>query len=152
MKKILTIVLVLAAALPVASQHMLIDKSGSDNEVVNISDIRQITFNGTTVTVEQNDGTASSNDMSVINRISFGDYTAIGQVKPDDSALVTYISSDRIAVNSYAGSQVTIYNIVGSQVLNTRLSADYGTISIASLPKGIYIVKTNDRTAKIIRR
>ncbi|MBR4065862.1 MAG: T9SS type A sorting domain-containing protein [Bacteroidaceae bacterium] len=152
MKKIFTILLVLAGTLPVAAQHILIDKSGSNNEVVNISDLRQITFDGTTVTVEQNDGTASSNDMSVINRISFGDYTAIGQVKPDDGALVTYISSDKIAVNGYAGSQVTIYNIVGSQVLNTRLSADYGTISIAGLPKGIYIVKTNDRTAKIIRR
>ena len=152
MKKIFTILLVLAGTLPVAAQHILIDKSGSNNEVVNISDLRQITFDGTTVTVEQNDGTKSDNAMSAISRISFGNYTTIGETIPCSDALVTYITSDEIAVNCEAGSPVTIYNVVGNQVLCTRLNADYAAISIANLPKGIYIVKVNDRSAKIIRR
>ena len=152
MKKLFTILLILASALPVTAQQMLIEKEGSSNEIVNLGNLKQITFNGTTVTVEQNDGTKSDNAMSAISRISFGNYTTIGETIPCSDALVTYITSDEIAVNCEAGSPVTIYNVVGNQVLCTRLNADYATISIANLPKGIYIVKANDRSAKIIRR
>ena len=153
MKKVFSIILLaIATTLPAAAQQMLIDKEGSSNEVINLDNLKQITFNGTTVTVEQNDGTTSSNEMSVINRISFGDHTAIDKIIAGNKGLVTYITSDEIAVNCEAGNQVTIYNVVGNQVLCTRLGADYATISIANLPKGIYIVKANERTAKIIRR
>lgn len=153
MKKVFSIILLaIATTLPAAAQQMLIDKEGSSNEVINLDNLKQITFNGTTVTVEQNDGTTSSNEMSVINCISFGDHTAIDKIIAGNKGLVTYITSDEIAVNCEAGNQVTIYNVVGNQVLCTRLGADYATISIANLPKGIYIVKANDRTAKIIRR
>lgn len=152
MKNTLTILFLLLATLPAAAQQMLIDKSGNSNEIVSLDQLKQITFNDTIVNVELTDGTKSSTQMSAINAISFGDYTSIGHIRPDNGELVAYISSDEIAVNSKAGSQITIYNVVGTQVLSTHLSTDCGSVSIANLPKGIYIVKANDRTAKIVRR
>lgn len=152
MKKLFTILFVLALTLPATAQQMIIKKNGSNNEIVNLDNLKQITFSGTIVNVEQTDGTKSSTSMSAIDAISFGDYTAIGQVRPADGELVAYISSDEIAVNCKAGSLVTIYNIVGTQVLSVRIGAAYGSISIANLPKGIYIVKAYNRTAKIVRR
>lgn len=152
MKKLFTILFVLALTLPATAQQMIIKKNGSNNEIVNLDNLKQITFSGTIVNVEQTDGTKSSTSMSAIDAISFGDYTAIGQVRPADGELVAYISSDEIAVNCKAGSLVTIYNIVGTQVLSVRIGAAYGSISIANLPKGIYIVKADNRTAKIVRR
>lgn len=152
MKKLFTILFVLALTLPATAQQMIIKKNGSNSEIVNLDNLKQITFSGTIVNVEQTDGTKSSTSMSAIDAISFGDYTAIGQVRPADGELVAYISSDEIAVNCKAGSLVTIYNIVGTQVLSVRIGADYGSISIANLPKGIYIVKADNRTAKIVRR
>lgn len=151
MKKILTILLMLSA-LPAVAQQMLVDKNIGENEIVDLENLRQITFNGANVNIEQTDGATSSSSMSAINQITFGDYTAIGDVKDSCEELITYISSDEIAVNCAAGSTVTIYSIVGTQVLNVRLGSDYGRISIASLPKGIYIVKAQERTAKIVRR
>ena len=124
MKKIFTILLMLAA-LPAAAQQMLVDKNIGENEIVDLDNLKQITF---------------------------GDYTAIGDVKENSEELITYVSSDEIAVNCAAGSTVTIYSLVGTQVLNVRLGSDYGRISIASLPKGVYIVKAQERTAKIVRR
>lgn len=140
------------AALPAAAQQMLVDKNIGENEIVNLENLKQITFNGVNVNIEQTDGATSSNSMSVINQITFGDYTAIGDVKEGSEEFITYVSSDEIAVNCRAGSTVTVYSIVGTQMLNIRLGSDYGRISIASLPKGIYIVKAQERTAKIIRR
>ena len=51
MKKLFTILLILASALPVTAQQMLIEKEGSNNEIVNLGNLKQITFNGNTVTV-----------------------------------------------------------------------------------------------------
>lgn len=151
MKRIFTILLIVAA-LPAAAQHMLVDKNAGENEVISLDNLKQITFDGTTVNIEQTDGAKSSNAMSGINQITFGDYTAIGQLKDNSAELISYISADEITVNCKAGSTVTIYSIVGTQVLNIRLNADNGKVSIANLPKGIYIVKAQERTAKIVRR
>ena len=151
MKKILTILLMLAT-LPATAQQMLVDKNIGENEIVDLENLKQITFNGVNVNIEQTDGTTSSNSMSAINQITFGDYTDIGDIKESSEELITYISSDEIAVNCGAGSTVTIYSLVGTQVLNVRLGSDYGRISIAGLPKGVYIVKAQERTAKIVRR
>lgn len=152
MKKTLTMLFLLSATLPAVAQQMLIDKNGSNNEIVALENLKEITFRGTAVNVTQADGTTNSTEMSVINSISFGDYTAIDNINPDIHELVAYISSDEIAVNCKAGSQVTIYNVTGTQVLSTRLGADCGSISIANLTKGIYIIRANNRTAKIVRR
>lgn len=151
MKKILAILLMLAA-LPVAAQQMLVDKHIGENEIVDIENLKQITFNGIKVNIEQTDGATSSNSMSAINQITFGDYTAISDVKESSEELITYVSGDEIAVNCAAGSTVTIYSLVGTPVLNVRLGSDYGRISIAGLPKGVYIVKVQERTTKIVRR
>ena len=152
MKKLFIMLGILALTLPAAAQHMLIEKIGSNNEIVSLENLKQITFSGSTVNVELTDGTKSSTDMAAIDVISFGDYTTIGQIRPEGGELAAYISSDEIAIDGKAGSHVTIYNVTGTQVLNTRLDADYGQISIANLPKGIYIVKCNERTAKIVKR
>ena len=151
MKKILTILLMLAA-LPATAQQMLVDKNIGENEIVDLENLKQITFNGVNVNIEQTDGATSSKSMSANNQITFGDYTDIGDIKESSEELITYISSDEIAVNCGAGSTVTIYSLVGTQVLNVRLGSDYGRISIAGLPKGVYIVKAQEKTAKIVRR
>ena len=90
--------------------------------------------------------------MSDINQICFGDYTAIGSTNENSRELVTYITADEIAVNCKAGSTVTVYSLVGTQMLNVRTTTDNTQISIAGLPKGIYIIKAEERTAKITRR
>jgi hypothetical protein len=151
MKRILTILFALVT-LPVAAQHMLIEKNAGGNQVIDLADLKQITFDGIKVNIEQTDGTASNNAMSDINQICFGDYTAIGSTNENSRELVTYITADEIAVNCKAGSTVTVYSLVGTQMLNVRTTTDNAQISIAGLPKGIYIIKAEERTAKITRR
>ena len=77
MKRILTILFAIIT-LPVAAQHMLVERSAGENQVIDLADLKQITFDGIKVNIEQTDGTTSSNAMSDINQICFGDYTAIG--------------------------------------------------------------------------
>ena len=42
------------------AQHMVVEMTDSNNQVVKLESLRQITFNGTTVNIEQTDGTKSN--------------------------------------------------------------------------------------------
>ena len=134
------------------AQHMVVEMTDSNNQVVKLESLRQITFNGTTVNIEQTNGTKSSASMGDIERIYFADLSSIADINSQDENLVTYISTDEIAINSNGGSLVAIYNLTGAQLLIRRIDAQGEAISIAGLPQGIYIVKANERTTKIIKR
>lgn len=151
MKKLFFIISFLALANAATAQHMVVEKNGHESEVITLDNLEQITFNGTTVNIEQTDGTTSSTSMGEIDRIYFGDLSSIADIRAQDE-MVTYLSPDEIAINSSAGSMVTIYNLTGTQLLCKRIYAEGEAISIAHLPQGIYIVKANDETTKIIKR
>ena len=151
MKKLLFIISFIAIAGTATAQHMVVETAGG-NEVFTLENLKQITFNGTTVNIEQSNGEKSSASMGDIKRIYFDDMSSIADINAQDNNLVEYLSHDEIAINSQAGSIVTIYNLTGAQLLTRRIDAQGETISIAGLPQGIYIVKAEERTTKIIKR
>jgi hypothetical protein len=152
MKHIYIITLLLALSTSAVAQHMLIDRGGDNNLVIELNDLKRITFDGDIVNVEQTDGTSNSAAMGEINRIYFGDFTRIEDVKPQNRELISLVTSESIAINCEAGTIITIYDVIGSQVMNIRLRSEGEIIGIAQLPKGIYIIKANDRTAKFLKR
>ena len=152
MKKILTVIwFAMATALPASAQQMLIEKTGYENEIISLDNLKQITFDGTTVNIEQTDGKTSSTSMEYIDRISFGNFTSIDNVKSDE-ALVDYVSRDIISVECVTGTEIAIYSVTGMRLLDISSEAGRRQISIANLPKGIYILKIGDKTAKIAKR
>ena len=151
MKK-LFITILLFSVLPAAAQQMLVDKGTQNPEIIELDDFEKITFNGTTVNIENNTGAIYSRSMGDIRRIYFDDLSSIADIKQQGGNLVEYLSPDEIAINSSAGSTVTIYNLTGAQLLCKRIYAEGEAISIAHLPQGIYIIKANEETTKIIKR
>lgn len=151
MKKLLFIISLLAIAGTATAQHMVVETAGG-NEVFTLENLKQITFSGTTVNIEQTDGTTSSASMGSIERIYFSDLSSIADMPAQSGNLVEYISFDEIAINCEAGSTVAIYSLTGAQLLSRRIDTQGEAISIAGLPQGIYIVKANGRTTKIIKR
>ncbi|MBQ5627596.1 MAG: T9SS type A sorting domain-containing protein [Bacteroidaceae bacterium] len=152
MKKLLFIISFIAMATVATAQHMVVEMTDSNNQVVKLESLRQITFNGTTVNIEQTDGTKSSTSMGNIGRIYFGDLSSIADINAQSGNLVEYLSADEITINSEAGSTVAIYGLTGVQLLTRRIDTQGEAVSIAGLPQGIYIVKANGRTTKIIKR
>ena len=151
MKKLLFIISLLAIAGTATAQHMVVETAGG-NEVFTLENLKQITFNGTTVNIEQNNGTTSSASMGSIERIYFSNLSSIANMPAQSGNLVEYISSDEISINSEAGSMIAIYSLTGVQLLTGRIGAQGEAVSITGLPQGIYIVKANGRTTKIIKR
>ena len=152
MKKLLFIISLLAIAGTATAQHMVVEMTDSNSQVMKLEDLKQITFNGTTVNIEQTNGTKSSASMGNIGRIYFGDHSSIADINAQSGNLVEYLSADEITINSEAGSTVVIYGLTGTQLLIRRIDTQGEAVSIAGLPQGIYIVKANGRTTQIIKR
>ena len=152
MKKLLFIISLLAIAGTATAQHMVVERDGQENKVFSLESLKQITFDGTIVNMELNDGTKSSTSMGNIKRIYFSDLSSIVKMPAQSENFVVYLSTDEIAINSEAGSTVVIYGLTGTQLLTTRIDTQGEAVSIAGLPQGIYIVKANGRTTKIIKR
>ena len=152
MKKLLFLISFIAMTTASTAQHMVVEMADSNSRVVQLENLKQITFDGTTVNIEQTDGTKSCASMSDIERIYFSDLSSIADINAQSGNLVEYLSNDEIAIHSEGGSTVTIYSLTGTQMLTRRINAQGEAISIAGLPQGIYIVKANGHTTKIIKR
>jgi len=155
MRRFLTIVISIFLALPAISQDArtnLIIKTNAGEQTVQFDDLRRITFNATTVQIEKFDGSTISNDMANIIYLSATSNTTNILAPQTSDKLVENISSDAITVNCASGTTVQIYNMSGSHIATRRLDADNGIISIATLPKGIYILRADERTAKFLKR
>lgn len=151
MKRFLPLIIAALVATPALTQHMMIETS-SENSIIEFDALRRITFNGSDVNILQNNGTAYTAPMSEISRIYFGDFSGIEDIAPEGGCFITYISADEIAVNCHAGEIINVYNINGSHIFQVRQQEENGSISIAQLPKGIYLLQASGRTAKFIKR
>ena len=152
MKKLLFIISFISLATAATAQHIVVKTVEGEDKIFTLEHLKQITFDGTTVNIEQTDGTKSSASMGDIERIYFSAPSSIADINAQDNNLVEYLAHDEIAINSEGGSTVAIYSLTGTQLLTRRINALGEKISIASLPQGIYIVKANERTTKIIKR
>ena len=143
----------MVAMVPAFSQRIVVEKNNNATQAVDLHNFQRITFNGSVLNILQTNGTATSTEMSDIVRIYFDDYTRINEVNFNDGKeLVAYISPDEIAVNCEAGEEIAIYNISGTMVLKERQNSEGGSISIANLPKGLYLLRAKSQTVKILKR
>lgn len=143
----------MVAMVPAFSQRIIVEKNNNATQAVDLHNFQRITFSDSTLNILQTNGTATSTEMSDIVRIYFDDYTRINEVNFNDGKeLVAYISPDEIAVNCEAGEEIAIYNISGTMVLKERQNSEGGSISIANLPKGLYLLRAKSQTVKILKR
>lgn len=153
MKRLFTLLTLMMVLLPAAyAQRIVVEKSDNNKMAVDLQNFRRITFNGSVVNIIENSGEKNL-EMSEIARIYFDDYTRISEVDFNGGKeLVAYITPDEIAVNCEAGEVIAIYNISGSIVLKARQENEGGSISIANLPKGIYLLRAGRQTVKILKK
>jgi hypothetical protein len=80
------------------------------------------------------------------------------EVRIDDAVAITLYpnpASDYITLNGVAtGSTITVYNAMGTQVIDRKVVASPVTLIVAHLPAGVYVVRITDgktiKTGKLI--
>lgn len=154
MKKLLPILLMAALALPAAIKAqtptlVLHHADGKTSEVELYTMPRiQMTADKMIVTVQ---GSRQEFSKADVLRFTYkGIATGINAVKPETRYRV---DEDRVTFYGVSSTdRISVYNTGGVQI-PVRLTADSPDVvlSLAQLPKGVYLVSINGRTLKFIR-
>lgn len=153
MKKTLVAFAIFAAlCLQGNAQNLIVAEAEGTESVFSLDNLQRITFANGNIQIVQTNGTTTPFSIALINKLFFGEPTQIEKVLMNSNELVQYSTSDEIQVNCKAGETITLYGIGGNIILTQRQSADGGAISIAQLPKGIYLLRVNNQTVKISKR
>jgi hypothetical protein len=117
----------------------------------NLSTLKSLTFAGSNVTVNKKDASTSSFVRSNVQYMNFGVNTDIAPINRAENSKLTLFPNPAIDVLNieiaHAGLQATLIEIVGIDgkvALRSVLHNTKNSISVSSLPKGIYLLRSNN--------
>ncbi|MCD8291231.1 MAG: DUF6383 domain-containing protein [Prevotella sp.] len=107
----------------------------------------RITFNNGMITAINGQETQTVSLVNV-NSMHFSNATAISKIFSSDYAV--NVNNHQLFVTSPIGSDITVTNIMGMMVCHSVSTSDNEQAVGGWLPEGIYIVKTGERTLKVM--
>ena len=120
----------------------------NDETQLELSQIQKITFDSSDMIVSLANGSQQRLPLSSLQKMFFsnGGVNAISSTKDNKSSVM--VKDGKLYVEVAEGEHLIIYNMKGEAVF----SASQPTVSVIdNLPKGIYIVKTGNKSQKIIK-
>lgn len=164
MKKIICSIFALIASFAMSSavlaeetidvQYLVIQQDDGTESRFALKEYPEITFNGDTLVVESKERNL---EIAIAEIISYG-FETVQEPLP---TVIETVNQDAPAIsfagaefrNLASGAAVTAWSING-QMLTTIKAASDGTarIDLASLPKGVIILRTHGKTIKIINK
>lgn len=151
-KRKLLAVLGLAVSAGCFAQDDITLKLNSGNKSYKIDDVKSITFDGTDLKVNKLNDEADTYPFADIVSISFDTSTGVDNLKIAGGKLTISVEpgSNIIRIGGYDARQkyeVSVFNLAGEKVLAINGWKGDG-VSVASLPKGVYVLKINNTTLK----
>ncbi len=156
-KKLKTCVLLLLGLGLQATQAQIAlfikQKVGSTSSF-NLSTLKSLTFDGSNVTVNKKDASTSSFARSNVHYMNFGVNTDIAPINGEKNSKLTLFPNPVEDVLNIAYTnenaqniQIEIVGIDGRVLLRSKLHNTISTISVATLPKGLYLLRSNIGTS-----
>jgi len=95
---------------------------------------------------------AQTADVVYLDDVSFveDDGTAVKNAKQTAFTIYPNPAKNILYVNTKAGKEIRIYNVAGSMVLSKIATSNTDKIDISRLPAGVYLIKVDTRTQKIM--
>lgn len=148
-------------AVPISALDMhLYPKVGSSSSF-SMSNIQKINFTSGNLVITQKDASTQSFPLNSVSFLNFTDLATELPLKLK-SAMNTYPNPAQEQLNielqlfENQSAQLEIINLVGKVVVRTKLCNSTNTVSIAELPKGMYLCRvqngTESTTAKFIKQ
>lgn len=110
-----------------------------------------VTFQGDQLTVTTS--SVSLFDFEDVRKIYFGNHVPSAIKTPTASRPSFFFNGDIVTISGLSDGKVSVFSLSGIK-MPVNASSSNGTVSfsIASLPSGIYIIRTNAQTFKINKR
>lgn len=151
MQKSLLFLFFLGAALTARGEWVVVQQDGKA-AAVSHADVRRITFEGGNMVTLMTDGTQRSVPIADIDKCLFSvpTQTGIGQAAMPQPAV--RFAGDEMTVSGAADGETAVIAADGAVVQRGRAAGGTVTLSLAGLPKGVYVVKTPSGTFKIMKQ
>lgn len=138
-------------AVPTAKAEIII--TAESDTTIQIKEVSSISFDGDfktgSLVINYADGTHTSTPIQSISQISFkSESTEPDAINHVESAPTIAVQGDLLFITT-EGGRAAIYDGGGRLVQQTELRQGTTTLSLAALPKGVYIVNINGHSAKI---
>ena len=135
---------------------LVLTKDGAYHKFVLDGSRPQVKFEGSTLKVITSSVAEATFALSDIIRFTYGDYDPSGiydLTVDKNSTTVDYKDGTLVISHLAEGASVVIYGIDGKQVKQlTAVQAGTYRLSLSSLPQGVYIVKADKISYKIMKR
>ena len=149
MKKLLIALIAAFYTLQVmADDFSLYITASSTSSEYSLSSLKKITFSGGNIVLTTTSGQSQSFAISSITKMYFGTTSSSIQQLADGAATTWDGETLTFAGNS---GKVRIYRPSGTLVASQSI-ADEASISLSTLPRGIYIVNINGKSFKISKK
>lgn len=128
------------------------NNAGNSETSVVLSSLSKITFNNGSMQLYNATGTSlGTYSLSDLNMMYFSaTATAIQSVNTNQSSSV--FSNGVLKIDATSGSKISLYQTSGTMVKSFSSAAEESEINMGSLPKGVYLLKVNDKVTKILNR
>lgn len=149
--RICALLIFLSASVAVMGQDLVVTDE-DDNEVeVDLKGLVDISYKDSTLVASYSDGKNESYQVAEISGIGMSSASGDDRVSAMDGKVVYVPSSAIVIVANYVDKRLLVYNLGGTQVIDRKIESQIETVNIDSLGKGVYLLKLDGKTIKIVR-
>lgn len=128
---------------------VVLERSGAARSFVP-AEVRRITFDGGRMCVQSSDGTTHFWEVSAVRKCYFGTVsespTTIGSAR----AASWKVCGQHLMVSTDSEAVLTVHNTEGRLLLMRHVPVGMSAVNLAELPVGIYVVRMNGETLKLM--
>lgn len=148
--------LILLASTASAQNSLILKFNDGTQAGLPVTSLDRMTFSNGNVELKKTDASVSTFLMTDISRMTFGLFSGIDEVVYDNAALAVYPSPARNFImlkNAPDGPlHVMIFRQDGAQVKDFKLTDANQQVDISNFPKGLYLLKVNNKTLKFTKQ
>ena len=137
-----------------ADRTLVVETTTSGRLSIRLSDNPEITFSGQTMLISSAAGNYSLEISDIVQYAFESVATGLGQV-PSDELRFCYSANGQITIEgAESPSDVRLYAVDGRELpIQVSANGDRITVSLSTLPKGVYIISANNKqNLKIYKR
>lgn len=147
------LMLVLFCAFPLISegQNLVVSDSNDSRIELKLDGLQEVSLSDSTLQVKYSDGNSQSYTVSSVDNIKFEGPSGEDMVSAMDGKVVYDGNDGLLIVAGAKDKHLLVYSLGGTQVLDRKVESQIETVSLESLPKGVYLLKLDGKTIKIVR-
>ncbi|MFA6200573.1 MAG: T9SS type A sorting domain-containing protein [Bacteroidales bacterium] len=151
---IITVMLSFITYSAMAQSGVIVQYTTNQEQAFILNDQGKIYFYGSNLIIDQSNGQTQTIEISNIRKLYFQTNLSISEDIAVDNNIILYPNpaTDQIKLsNIKVHTLISVYSMDGKLLINQFSSSDK-SINVGNLQKGLYIVKANDKTFKLIKQ